>query len=400
MKKLNNKNGISLIVLVITIIVMIVLAATIILSLQSTGIIKRANEAKLESDIANKKRAAIVALSEYQLAKQIGETKKTATKYVQDKLKEQGIEASDIGVTEDGEIIVGLKLSALSAIDKGVKLGDYVDYVPTVSISAKYKAYDEEYEVEKGFFATQVNDEESGEENAFKWKYMGIDEKGNALLVADGVTDDEMLLSGAEGYRNGPSNLNDLCIEIYSNTSIGQARSINIEDVNRLLDANPIGKYYGLREKSEENSQGLTIGQLAEKLKYNIENFGNQLPEEDKKITEYVSNWYTYAGEKYKAVDTVEYDLVFKQIITKNGVVAKNPLNYWLASSCIYARFGKNDVNFRVRAVNQSNNIISPVLFDSNGTIGKAVYAIRPVIVLNDNVQFGTKSESGVWSIS
>ena len=54
MKRLNKK-GISLIVLVITIIVMIILATAIILSLNSSNIVEKAKEAKTASDMANAK---------------------------------------------------------------------------------------------------------------------------------------------------------------------------------------------------------------------------------------------------------------------------------------------------------------------------------------------------------
>ena len=53
--KRQNKHGISLIVLVITIIVMIILAATIMISLSNNGIIGKANEAVIANDIANLK---------------------------------------------------------------------------------------------------------------------------------------------------------------------------------------------------------------------------------------------------------------------------------------------------------------------------------------------------------
>ena len=49
------KKGISLIVLVITIIVMIIIAGAIIISLNSTNVINRADEAVIKSDLANLK---------------------------------------------------------------------------------------------------------------------------------------------------------------------------------------------------------------------------------------------------------------------------------------------------------------------------------------------------------
>ena len=82
----NKRKGISLIVLVITIIVMIVLATAVILSLSSSNIIERANEAKTKSDEKNMLQVANVAYSEYVLEKNLGKTDKTSEQYVKEKL--------------------------------------------------------------------------------------------------------------------------------------------------------------------------------------------------------------------------------------------------------------------------------------------------------------------------
>ncbi|MDD2627745.1 MAG: hypothetical protein PHD20_02540, partial [Clostridia bacterium] len=59
--------GISLIVLVITIIIMLVLAGAIILSLQSSGIIGKADEAVRKSNIANRQQAINLAYGTWML---------------------------------------------------------------------------------------------------------------------------------------------------------------------------------------------------------------------------------------------------------------------------------------------------------------------------------------------
>lgn len=58
------KKGISLIVLVITIIVMIIIAGAIIISLNSTNIIDKANEAVTASDLANARNTAMLKYAE------------------------------------------------------------------------------------------------------------------------------------------------------------------------------------------------------------------------------------------------------------------------------------------------------------------------------------------------
>lgn len=59
-----NKKGISLIVLVITIIVMIIIAGAIILSLSSSNVTQRANEATLASDRGNYQASYATKLAE------------------------------------------------------------------------------------------------------------------------------------------------------------------------------------------------------------------------------------------------------------------------------------------------------------------------------------------------
>ena len=109
--EIKQKKGISLIVLAITVIVMIILAAAIILSLNSSGIIGKANDATAKSNKANMLEAANMAYSEYELAKQLGEltpSNKTADEYVKEKLGAQftAEELETISIISDGTIQV------------------------------------------------------------------------------------------------------------------------------------------------------------------------------------------------------------------------------------------------------------------------------------------------------
>ncbi|MDD2627972.1 MAG: hypothetical protein PHR25_06340 [Clostridia bacterium] len=96
--------GISLIVLVITIIIMIVLAGTIILSLNSSNIIGRAEEATRKSNIANAKQVAVLANAEYELMSDADRGEKTLKKHVEDKLNQAGFKESEYNVTEKGTV--------------------------------------------------------------------------------------------------------------------------------------------------------------------------------------------------------------------------------------------------------------------------------------------------------
>jgi len=102
-----NKRGISLIVLVITIIVMIILASAIILSLQSSGIIVKAKQAVTDTDRANLLEAANVAVAEWELDRQLGDITDDAETYVKEKLKTEGFideQLANLSVLSDGTV--------------------------------------------------------------------------------------------------------------------------------------------------------------------------------------------------------------------------------------------------------------------------------------------------------
>ncbi|MDD2628404.1 MAG: hypothetical protein PHR25_01650 [Clostridia bacterium] len=102
--KTNKRKGISLIVLIITIIVMIILAGAIILSLNSSNIIDKAKSAKEAQNISSMNSAVTLILGELELdlqsgVKNLGETSKVA--YVKNALEEQGFDLTGYGIYEE-----------------------------------------------------------------------------------------------------------------------------------------------------------------------------------------------------------------------------------------------------------------------------------------------------------
>ena len=92
MKK-TNKHGVSLIVLVITIIVMIILAGTIILSLDNNGIIGKAQEAVDKTNLAEVQNLAQLAWAEAYLNN--ARTDEELREAVEDALEAQEITEAD-----------------------------------------------------------------------------------------------------------------------------------------------------------------------------------------------------------------------------------------------------------------------------------------------------------------
>ena len=398
--KIKQKKGISLIVLVITIIIMIILAAAIILSLNASGVIERANKARQDTDLATKKEAALMALSEYNLLSAANDStvaNMDATTYVRAKLNDKGIDASDITI-ENGQIVIGgtvveLAGSGASAIAKGVALGEYVAYSPTAATSSTYTTFDDD-EKEDVYISTQTGDD------ALRWRYMGVDASGNALLVADRPTTILLELFEADGWANGPTKLNDLCNELYS-SSLGDARSINVDDVNRVLEANPVVEYATNEYDWDEdevvfayNEELLTIGEIISQKGEPALTY-TQTPEVGKSINDYDVDGYDYDGTTYKASTTDEYKLMFRNVGNTDYI------SYWLASACTYANFYNGWASFCVYRVG-GGFLTSSSMFLSNGiSYGEDIFQhVRPVVSLKSNVQFGEKDGNGVWSIS
>jgi len=384
-----NKRGISLIVLVITIIVMIILAAAIILSLNSSGIIGKANEAKTSSDTANKKAAASVLLAEYELALVNGETTKTAGEYVRDGLKAQGIDATDVAITEDREILVGLSKVAVAFSEAGVKIGDTVTgYTLSQAASAKTVTTDgsentcaSDDGVESDPQPATITRDES-----ITWKYFGIDENGEALIVGSVTTSSpQITLAGKGGYLNGPSTLKTICETMYS-SEMGKARSITIEDVTRVLEYTGERGIYCEPEEGDHvpTVKSKTINEIAKEIGYNMSNFASETPEAEKNIGEYVSDYYIIN----KTDDASEYNTEMADLIYP-GTTTTNPTLttiYWLASPCVLAGFDTDCAGFNVRCIN-SASVEAYDMFGSNDYSFCNEYAVRPVVSLSSNIQ-------------
>lgn len=94
-----SKQGISLIVLVITIIVMIILAGAIILTLSNSGIMDKASQAVSDTNIATIKEVANMAWAQAYVANlQEGKTEldaETAKRAIEEAFEEHGIKAED-----------------------------------------------------------------------------------------------------------------------------------------------------------------------------------------------------------------------------------------------------------------------------------------------------------------
>ena len=164
MNKSNTKKGISLIVLVITIIVMIILATAIILSLQSSGIIDKANEAKEKTNIANAREIVAMAKAEWELM--------TAS-------EQKGHSDSFAEFAEKKLIDAGYKTGTGEGTFEVTNDGTIYSYpvIPEGFIASKIESEDE---VSEGLVIYQIPE---SERNSVNWSETKLTSFGDVLKV-------------------------------------------------------------------------------------------------------------------------------------------------------------------------------------------------------------------------
>ena len=235
--KKQQSSGITLIALVITIIVLLILAAISLTMLTGdNSILQRAGQARDKTKESQKDEEVKVAV--------LGSYDDRANLDI-DKLLSNLNEIKDITVTptqENGTNTFPVKVETeyttyeitsdgnfeevVIADRTGISVGDYITYIsPTASVTFS--------EAETGY---------SGKQDTLKrktlFRVMDIDSRGNMTLIGSMTSKDPTIyFSGAQGYNNAVSVLNNKCSELYKDTSKGiTARSINEEDITKRFN--------------------------------------------------------------------------------------------------------------------------------------------------------------------
>ena len=382
------KKGISLIVLVITIIAMIILAAAIILSLSNSSIISKANKAKTDSDTANLKEYVNTLRAEYELMTAEERNGQTFEAYANTKLEEKGYNKA--AVDSNGEVYTNLTESATSAIKAGIKVGDtvtgYTLAAKTYETSGNENTAPNYTEISPGTKQTVTLKTDT----QVTWKYIGIGEDGSLEITPDVASitsaSPKMNLSGKGGYLNGPAELDKACAALYTVDGKGTAKSMNIDHVTRILGyTGEKGRYWDSNYNEVKTAEAMTIGEIEEKLGTIL---GGRETPDGKDIKTYKSDYY-YINKTS--------DVSKMQNAGNVGLVYAST-TYWLASPCVDAVFNDDCADFLVRCVN-STGVGTYCMFDSGGYSYGASCALRPVVSLTSNIQIEKTAEAGVWNI-
>ena len=247
---MKKQNGITLVALVITIIVLLILAMVSIRIVMDGGLTQKAKDATAQHTIGAEKEAITTGYAAYQIElaqngkadlNVKGATKtpkgedwnvkftKTNNEY---ELKKDGT----ITLTKQGNgtaTTVGWKDNGNDTFTKGevtVKVGDKVTYnvgTEKSTIVDKKKS---------GYTDNQTLKTEKN----LGWRVLGLSADGEIELISDNPTSTSIYLEGEKGYLNVEDILNNICNELYGKGEHATgARSLNLEDINKLGNYDP-----------------------------------------------------------------------------------------------------------------------------------------------------------------
>ena len=370
------KRGISLIALIITIIVMIIIAVVVILSLNESNMIKRAKGARKSSDITTAKEIVALAKTEWSFERPEGYN--TFKEYAEDKLAESGYDMETTYVDNNGKVLFD---TAARFAKAGVEIGAEVQGY-TLNNKTTYMTSGKENTAGLGNMETSAQPATLTRDSAIKWTYVGTDELGNALLAGSVTsTTPTIKLGGKGGYINGPAELDAACDTLYS-TSKGTARSINTDDIIRMLEyTGETSAYYDEDNIYTPTKEAKSIGQIAKEIGYNMNGFASLVPETGKDIKTYMSDYFNINMLN----DSKEYSYERAELVFSGIGNSKLIGSYFVSSSCASATFNNNNAVFLIRCV-IGTSFGANVMFNSQNGSQLVELAIRPVIVLEPNV--------------
>lgn len=241
-KSLKSSNGITLIALVVTIIVLLILAGISISMLSgNNSILQKAGEAKEKTE-----RATIIENAQTDILGQIAENKgRDITKVQLANILNKYFLSIDAALIPD-EISSTNDLE-LTTQDEKYKIYLSQIYNTTFEIEpAKWIYTHDTQTVAKGTLTLNIGDYinytapiESGYDSKNKWRVLGA-ENGQLLLVSESNVTSSQTLQRSSGPEQWLSVLNDVGEKCADNIKTENGRCLTVEDINKITGYNPL----------------------------------------------------------------------------------------------------------------------------------------------------------------
>ena len=264
-----------------------------------------------------------------------------------------------------------------------VKVGDYVEYIPDTA----------EYTTDTnntGYTSAQTLNTETKD-----WRVLYVNsETGEVLLTTNGIVNSGTYLRGTKGYFRGPTELNNICKALYSNSSLGiTARSMTIEDLNKACNYTPSEP---TRYAHYPNGKTFPGGNIT--IEYNGKTYtkkahggstANFYTSDGGGIEKTDSDGFTYrTPEANNPVYVTKTYYVYNPRSKNSTVGSILGSSYgWLASPCV--DLNSSDAFFFVRYAG-SSSVYASYLYYSCGITSSNRYGVRPLVSLGSMLQIDT----------
>ena len=350
-KHLGKEQGITLIALVITIIILLILAGISISTLTNQGLFKNAKAAQNATEKA-----------EAEQGQRLNEYEEELNKYLSNNDKK---EEKLIDKVNDGTI----------------KIGDYVKYTPdtasTTEILQELNTYS----------GSNANTTSTLTQEKLNWRVLDVKD-GQVRLISELPTTSKITLSGYNGYNNAVKLLDDTCSTLYSNSKLAsKVQNLKIEDITVYMKTQPT------EDTTEYKPTNINYPKILEQeenqtVENSVTNNKLRVSEQHDFVTTGKATSATSTLKKTywnKSMTSEDFkDSKYYELLINNG---SNYATYWMSSRCVNAFSSRAD--FNVRNV-YSGFVDAHGLFDSNDREYSCGCAFRPVITLNSNVQIDT----------
>ena len=394
------QKGITLIALVITIIVLLILAGVSIAMLTGqNGILTQAQNAKTTTEnksAEEKVKLAVMGARADDGTLTVGKLRTELANYggtVEGNTFPVTATVDGKSFTVDDKGNVELAGEKQPVTREGIEVGDYVSYTPD---TATEKTYDADKLKKGGYTSTQTVKKED-----LNWRVLRKNDDGSIDLIGD-ATSNSVYFSGSLGYNNGVYLLNDICKELYSNSTHHiTARSVNLEDMEKWLTdsgktarasySNAV-KYGETKEYKGSNS-------------YTPDIYGKTEDESANYYSEPTTNTYTPASGTATADNTLNakqtyYNIPINQTNYGDGAkVLSSSKYYWVAAR--YVGCNSSIAGFGLRYARSS--MFGDCMFYSGSSTNYSGNRLRPVVSLGSDVQItpstGTNSASNKHTI-
>lgn len=442
--KVKTQHGITLIMLVVTIVVILILAGiTVDLAFGENGIITRAVQARDATRAGEIKDMITVVVANNALADYTGGTRQTRTEVIAQLHADGKLTDSEVQTLEENDVIIiggiTIDFSVLGPIsnvktlvqafkDEEIKVGDYItNYNSTLNNSnATASLTSEETGFDGGTQTYKVNTNTT-------WRVLGLNKDETQLVITTGspikkemdssATEDwkkdpYLYLDKAEGWYNTndalvSNNILDKVCAIYAGRYATDTKSMRIEDINVALGLTLDENSNKIYKTADESKTALTAyqGFFGQSYTYKTNDYApeNYLKAKYPSKYSFLTNkksrdsvdgtafMYMYTDSSIVDQSSKLYDVLFK-----GTEIGSNGKSYWLASSGVYVG-GSHYCVFGPGAVIEGNAGTGYGLFYSYGDSVAGWLAVRPVVYLQsgvtvDDLSISSSGSEEIWT--